>query len=336
LYQSPIAPFDAIDTVALRSTIESLGVTVRAVRAEAGQFARLICDGVEILVIGCNIPFATDHFRGATRPRGTAGGQARVLSLLAAHRSSLTVLVLDQPTGQVAMPISDTLKQQLCFETVDLLMATTAPDLVFWVDEDQLMTATEAEDALDSDLLDGLDLADTANATPMPVLAEIASAAPGFAVVPPLRPGDIALPAPDVIASLAYGPSANASASNRKAHLFGEPQLSPEIRDWFADTARTDADQFTSSDIEVLRAFLALDTSPDVKRMAETATGRASLYLMSATIAVFALPVGASMLTYNALSGGSFRATAHMMALTGIGLALTGMGLPSPAAALGF
>ena len=68
--------------------------------------------------------------------------------------------------------------------------------------------------------------------------------------------------------------------------------------------------------------------------LSDTAAGRASIYALSATIMVFALPVGAGVLTYNALGKGSMRTTAHMMALTGIGTVLMALGLPNPAMAL--
>ena len=85
---------------------------------------------------------------------------------------------------------------------------------------------------------------------------------------------------------------------------------------------------------QALDAFLDRQDISRAHRLADTAVGRSSLYVMSATIMVFALPLGATALTYNALSGGSLRATAHMMALTGFGLALMAVGMPSPAAAL--
>ncbi|MGR3755754.1 MAG: hypothetical protein ACU0AT_00795 [Tranquillimonas sp.] len=52
--------------------------------------------------------------------------------------------------------------------------------------------------------------------------------------------------------------------------------------------------------------------------------GKLTLYTMNTTLCVMALPVGAGMMTYNVLSGGSVVATARAMALTGLALALGG------------
>ncbi|MEM1388367.1 MAG: hypothetical protein AAGG54_12215 [Pseudomonadota bacterium] len=60
----------------------------------------------------------------------------------------------------------------------------------------------------------------------------------------------------------------------------------------------------------------------------KTPAGRSALYVMSATIGIYALPLGASALAYNALSGGSFRLTSHAMAATGVFSAVDSTGVP--------
>lgn len=359
LYQVKSAPFATVDTLALRSTIETLGVSVQDMQVDSDAYALLICDQIEILVAGCNLPFTMDHFRGVSRPAGT-DCYAEVLSALARHKSSLTVLVLDREDRKDTMAPDelDALKQQICQETIDFLMATTAPDLVFWSNQDKLLTIAEAEAEIDGvPTIDSAPKGDAAVAstdwseaaiTPArpkrpsrPQRPQALSARPS--IMPPLQGGDIFLDNPPIYKDWDAIKTARPrrthcapSTTKRPKHRWSEPQLSPEVMTWFEGTDTPAELKPVSSDLSALRNFMALDTSKDVKRIADTATGRASLYVMSATIGVFALPLGASMLTYNALSGGSFRATSHMMALTGLGLALSSLGLPSPAAALGF
>ncbi len=351
LYMVNKAPLDSVDTVALRSTIEGLGYRVRQVRNQPGEFVILICDEVQILVAGCDTPFSMDHFRGASRPATCLESPATVLSLLARHNSSLTVLVLDRDV-QTADKDSDT-KELLCRETVDFLLSATTSDLVFWSQTDLLMTTSEAENDLETvpaekpapkaeapqptpvkkpqvmaeeDTFDlfhnlGLDTAPAGQRGPSLYGMNIFVDAPAEPERPcemrPNRPGE----------EPSYHP---------RSPLGSAPHLSADVMEWFEGKPEVADPSGINDDLAVLRKFLALDEGPEPKRISDTASGRASLYLMSATIAVFALPVGASMLTYNALSGGSFRATSHVMALTGIGLALTSLGLPNPAAALTF
>ena len=50
---------------------------------------------------------------------------------------------------------------------------------------------------------------------------------------------------------------------------------------------------------------------------------RATVYVMNLTVMVFALPVGLALLCLNILGGANFRTTAHIMALTGMFMALS-------------
>jgi len=342
LYTGCPAPLDEIDTMALKSTIEALGFPVAQVWNKPGEYVLLTCHAMQILVAGFDQPFPLEHFRGVTCATDDTERQREVLSLLAAHGSSLTVLVLDH--NERPPSLDPETKSQICRETVDLLMANTSPDLIFWSHEDQLFTAAEAEEAIEVLLQQGGTDAETFNEDNVqprrPKNAVPPQTARPVPFPPPLRPGDIDLSATN-LETAAFTvrpkrPSQAPSRTPRPAHLCVAPQLSQDVKNWFEGGPATILPKASHSKTHnVLRTFLALDDNAQPRRVSETASGRASIYLMSATIAVFALPVGASMLTYNALSGGSFRATSHMMALTGIGLALGGLGLPNPAAALG-
>ncbi len=110
-----------------------------------------------------------------------------------------------------------------------------------------------------------------------------------------------------------------------------EPELSGEVREWLE--ARKAPEEEEQEDIlgESLRKFLDHKYEKDARLLNHTAAGRSALYIMSATIMIFALPIGASALTYNALSGGSLRLTAHAMALTGLASAADALGLTETA-----
>lgn len=51
-------------------------------------------------------------------------------------------------------------------------------------------------------------------------------------------------------------------------------------------------------------------------------TARATVYVMNMIVMVFAMPVGLGLLFFNILGGENLRTTAHVLALTGMGLAL--------------
>lgn len=72
---------------------------------------------------------------------------------------------------------------------------------------------------------------------------------------------------------------------------------------------------------------LAGDDPIGVRNRAEhfDLTARATVYACNLIVAVMSLPVGLALLSFNILAGENLRTTLHVMALTGLGLAL---GLP--------
>lgn len=102
----------------------------------------------------------------------------------------------------------------------------------------------------------------------------------------------------------------------RKDLFAKAPQMSGRAAQWLAEGQDIGAD----TDIlgAPLRNFLHTRGETEIESTPRTATGRSALYVMSAAIGVFALPIGAYALAYNALSGGSLRITAQAMAATGV------------------
>ena len=52
-------------------------------------------------------------------------------------------------------------------------------------------------------------------------------------------------------------------------------------------------------------------------------SARATVYVVNMIVMVFAMPVGLALLFFNILCGENLRTTAHVLALTGLGLALS-------------
>jgi len=63
-------------------------------------------------------------------------------------------------------------------------------------------------------------------------------------------------------------------------------------------------------------------THPSEEMPEQDFAGRMTVYVMNATVMVFALPVGLALLLLNILGGENLRTTAHVMALTGVFMAL--------------
>jgi len=361
LFGANCNPLRFVDVVALRAMIENIGATVESVRRKSGEYILLNCDRVQILVAFCPVPFPMDHFQGVCRPPEDEENRTRIFEKLETHAESLTVLVTSRD-GAAVDPGMDhqILKRRLCLEVVDSLLAMMKPSLVFWMDEDQLLTPEEAETTI-ARHSDGHGQQDGQiqhdGQIPGPDFPEdiiVVQSGPrnrrqlGALTSRTRRPDEIRIAAPAGRAGLTMPAVGSlpckvtprrpdrAPASTRRPQIFkSDPYLSPQIDAWF--NPQPDLVIEAAADpheVSLLRAFLAHEEGDHIRSLSDTSAGRASLYAMSATIMVFALPVGAGVLTYNALSGGSMRATAHMMALTGIGTALTALGLPNPAMAL--
>ncbi|WP_425050536.1 hypothetical protein [Psychromarinibacter sp. S121] len=107
----------------------------------------------------------------------------------------------------------------------------------------------------------------------------------------------------------------------RKEIFLHDPELSAQASAWLRheDEENEEEEEIIGA---ALRAFLDDDPAPGRHHLCDTPAGRSALYVMSLTIGLFALPLGAAALSYNALSGGSVRMTAYAMAATGLGSAL--------------
>jgi len=86
---------------------------------------------------------------------------------------------------------------------------------------------------------------------------------------------------------------------------------------------------------EERRPFVGIDLRSDAVQDEETRfahraetrseVARLTVYAMNATLMIMAFPVGFALLVFNILGGENLRTTAHAMALTGLGIAVSGM-----------
>lgn len=112
----------------------------------------------------------------------------------------------------------------------------------------------------------------------------------------------------------------------RRRHVAGEdPSMPPpEVRANAPEpvaNALPDLPPAAIGDAAAIRAALYPEGRPDrIDPRAQPLAHRITIYTLNTTLLVIALPVGAAMLTYNALGRESLSATARAMAITGVGL----------------
>jgi len=101
------------------------------------------------------------------------------------------------------------------------------------------------------------------------------------------------------------------------------PELAPAEQ-----PAGVTAKAFTGIDLDT-QALCHEETRPSRREESENAVARLTVYVMNAILLVIAFPVGFGMLVFNILGGENIRTTAHVIALTGFAIALTGGALGS-------
>ncbi len=90
---------------------------------------------------------------------------------------------------------------------------------------------------------------------------------------------------------------------------------------------RHDRSHIFSSDAITLSHSSAMEDvfDPALREEHQDLTARLTVYVLNMTIMIFALPVGLALLFLNILGGENLRTTAHVMALTGMFMALSQM-----------
>lgn len=125
---------------------------------------------------------------------------------------------------------------------------------------------------------------------------------------------------PSALVAAADSPVRPAARSPQRTHLSGGARL-PEL--------------LPADHKEERRPFVGIDMRSDAVQDEETRfahraetrneIARLTVYAMNATLMIMAFPVGFALLVFNILGGENLRTTAHAIALTGLGIALSGM-----------
>lgn len=101
-------------------------------------------------------------------------------------------------------------------------------------------------------------------------------------------------------------------------------QCLPELEPPSEDRLRSLKDQIFASDRILLSHASAIEDNfvPDRRPERHDATARATVYVMNLIVVTMSLPVGMALLMFNIIGGENLRTTAHVVALTGLGMAL--------------
>jgi hypothetical protein len=146
-----------------------------------------------------------------------------------------------------------------------------------------------------------------------------------------MRPRKAAADALRLAAARAAGRSAPAFAATAPA---GDIAPRPARRAHLSARARL-PELVPADHKEERRPFVGIDMRSDAVQEEETRfahraetrseVARLTVYAMNATLMIMAFPVGFALLVFNILGGENLRTTAHAMALTGLGIALSGV-----------
>lgn len=119
-------------------------------------------------------------------------------------------------------------------------------------------------------------------------------------------------------------PAGTGEAARRKAaRRATAAQMTQALPEASRRPARPEDERRRAVDEARRRAKARLAPAPAATQaINQSLPAKLTLYTMNATLCVMALPVGAGMMTYNVLSGGSLAATGRAIALTGLALAL--------------
>lgn len=147
LYPTKSTPIEQIDVGALRSLFAMLDLTATDIRIQNQDYILIDCGQIDVAIVSCAVPFPQDHFLGADFPKQDTVEGARICKHLAVHASSLTVIVVDKEIDASHVPDPD-LNRRIGWHLMYLLMEATQPELVFWGEDDRLMTPEMATEAI--------------------------------------------------------------------------------------------------------------------------------------------------------------------------------------------
>ena len=282
LYPAKSAPIEQIDVSALHRLLTMLDVTPNHIRTHNSDYILIDCAAFEAVIVGCDVAFPQDHFDGAVYPGEATPVGKTIRADLAGHQSSLTVIVVDKHSSSGHNPDVD-LTRRVGWHMLYLLMEMTHPELVFWCEDDRLMTPQMATEAVK----------EFHRATPFSFAAKGAHGAPVAAVAADHPPEAVLVAAavPDALADHAV-------------QFEKEPALSSDVLAWFHKPKAVGAKADAQSDAQ---SGAQSDAQPDaqsmvglpgvgewLRRMSHTSRATIALSVATATLGLFSLPIKAS------------------------------------------
>ncbi len=118
--------------------------------------------------------------------------------------------------------------------------------------------------------------------------------------------------------------SGSQSAEDPLADFWSPKDALPDLEPAEEKLDRLKRQIFASDTITLSHSSAMEDVfDPNQRDEHKNGTARATVYVMNMIVIVLALPVGLALLFFNILFGENLRTTAHMIALTGMAMALT-------------
>ncbi|MEX5729310.1 hypothetical protein Ga0609869_002663 [Rhodovulum iodosum] len=211
--------------------------------------------------------------------------------------------------GQTGGSVAPRVLVAACYHVVRHLLREEDADFVYWHHTDSVFIADEVETP-------------TVQIPPVqsrtPPRAAAAEAQPKAATARPRRPisRPVSTPRPEMIDAGAFARSAaEENEANRAAKRL--PDIAPND-----DNLRRSRRSIFASDLIEIES-VKFEAPKEPVAIPE----QLAVYVMSATLMVLSFPVGFGMLIYNILAGESLKATARVMALTGVGFSMNMSGI---------
>lgn len=132
----------------IRDALEEQSVILLYAEKVDGVFTLLTCDTMQILLAFTDVAIPVEHFLDAQRPAAAAISETEMLGKLTAHRSNVTVMVVDHEfDGPPPSQWHDIQKRTICWEIAACISHYAAPEIVFWCDTGTLYAYDKFERA---------------------------------------------------------------------------------------------------------------------------------------------------------------------------------------------
>ncbi|MCR8725690.1 hypothetical protein [Frigidibacter sp. ROC022] len=300
---------------------------VLRVEAPGAARLRLITGRAEVLLSFRDAPLPRDQLADPARPEGGEDRDALARIRLKRHRAvlSLSLRRLDPEEASDSAPLSHYQGLAVIQRLIRSLSGLWPADLVIWEPSRTVYTisefnALERRERIVPTRPRRCELPHRDSRRQRPKMLDIGQESPALTEV--FSQLDKVLPRHPEPANDGSGPGPQPQPAPL-ARTPAEP--TPQVANDLPDLPRPGHDVQTRLKAVFGAIQLPRDNALCTAKDA-TLPGRLAVYALNGSILVMAFPVGMGMLTYNVMKGENLTATARMMALTGIGMALSTYG----------